>query len=207
MLTWKQYLTVKNMIDKGVDEFTALGAIGAAEIPIIGPILIAAAGGLLKWGLKYLLENVIPHEFQPTLETDPDWVNRLAKGEGVPLSPDVDPESWTKEGRMKWQKPENRKIFEDLKKQVQAKEMMDKLLVLEPKIANIVPPVRDIIQYLDQPMHILVEDTRRPQYLDHPYSYYQGNSAYPGAVGGNAKRNTGKILTVNDMIRNKRERK
>lgn len=199
MLTWKQFSTIKNMIDKGVDEFTALGAIGAAEIPIIGPILIAAAGGLLKWGLKYLLENVIPHEFQPTLETDPEWVNRLAKGEGVPLSPDVDPKAW--------EKPVNKKIFEDLKKQVETKEMMDKLIVIEPRIANIVQPIRNISQYLDMPMHVLVEDTGRPQYLDHPYTYYQGNSAYPGAVGGNVKRNTGKILTVNDMIRNKRERK
>lgn len=207
MLTWKQYTKIRELIDKGVDDFTLLAETGAAEIPVIGPILIAAAGGLLKWGLKYLLENIIPHELQPTVETDPGWKDRLAKGEGVPLSPDVDPESWTKEGRMKWQKPENRKIFDDLKKQVQTKEMMDKLLVLEVRIANIVPPIRDVKQYLDLPMHVLVEDTRRPQYLVHPYSYYQGNSAYPGAVGGKSIRNSGKILTVNDMIRNKRERK
>lgn len=201
VLTWEQYKTLREGINNGVDEFTLLGMIGASEIPIIGPILIAAAGGLLKWGLNYIVENLVPHELEPTIESDPEWVYRLERGEGVPLSPDVDPASWTKEGKMRWQKPENKKKWEELVNE-------EKLIkILNPSSIPVLPLQReqnDNYRYLYLPVNFDVYNDFKPHYLDHPYSRNTSSAVSPGAAQGTYKRDTGKIRTLNDLIRNKK---
>lgn len=203
VLTWKQYKTLKDSLNSGVDEFTALGMIGASEIPIIGPILIAAAGGLLKWGLNYIVNNLVPHEFEPTVESDPEWIDRLERGEGVPLSPDVDPQSWTKEGRMRWQSPENRKKWEELVNKTKNEDLLKNILI-PPLIPVQQPTNNNNYRYLHLPINFEVYDDFKPHFLDHPYSRNQGNAIYPGAPDGKFKRDNGKIRTLNDLIRNKK---